>query len=692
MLKSRTPLQRKAKYSVMDLDAGARPNAASSPVLQGARKRWSALSTKLGLTGGGGGDGGGGGGDGAAGGAASRARAHDPEEIDAFLAEEHAAHDAETQRVLRKAQLDWELQAETTRAAVEKERNELLAAMDHERNEWREQRARERNEWKEQTAQLKLANSARIRELRLLAESKLEQAGSDVEDLEMRSESLERELALSAELHDHQYREVAIYHRTLVRLRAGFHFRSWRHVVVEKRARVRKRVEASMARWLFNHRERPFRRIVAFGERRVAVALRWRALRDKRLERFVTARIAQLRTVRLHSQRVIKRLQNLAMLGLWGRWSRHVEARLWARAVAKRTRAMIVDAHVGQCFWWWAENARHLAHMRDLTNRIAMRMHGASVKMVFSEWHRLVLHTSSGRLRIAKVYFGGWREGAAQRAWERGMVAKWIRGCKRATAASRRMELEFAMRQLRAHAQAHGEEEERRAAAAAEARAAAKKFAAKFFARMHNKRVAAAFRTWEKKSAAAAVAAAAAKRRAREEEKDAAAAGAAAAAPPVAPPQPAPPQPAQQHPPPAHYAPHPHYAPQMYAAAPYGAAPYGAHQPYAAAAPLPVAPQRAMPFPGFRGAFADEELLRNARSAERARTSRYAGEGYNQLMRDSYEQTVQELHALGCGATLRNLSIAYAGTALGEQATLRGTFAATAGGSAGFRSAAPSPP
>ena len=466
--------------------------------------------------------------------------------------------------------------------------------------------------------------------------------------------------------------------------------RSWRHVVLEKRARVRKRVEASMARWLFNHRERPFRRIVAFGEHRVAVALRWRALRDKQLERFVTARIEQLRTVRLHSQRVIKRLQNLAMLGLWSRWSHHVEARLWARAVAARARAMIESAHVGQCFWWWAENARHLARMRDLTNRIAMRMHGASVKMVFSEWHRFVLHTSSGRLRIAKIYFSGWREGAAQRAWERGMVTKWIRGCKRATAASRRMELEFALRQLRAHAKAHGEEEERcvaeaarREAEAAEAHAAAKKFAAKFFARMHNNRVAAAFRTWGKNSAAAAVAAAAAKRVAREKtEKEAEkekerVAAARAAAPPVAPVAPA-----QQH---------PQYAPQMYAQH-YAPSPYGPQPPFAPyPVPLPMAPQRAMPFPGFRGAFADQELSRNAQRAERARTARYAGEGYNQLMRDSYEQTVLELHALGCGATLRNLSIAYAGTALGEQATLRGTFAPSAGGGSGFRTAAPSP-
>ena len=225
MLKSRTPLQRKVKYSVMDL-GGARPSAVSSPVLQGARKRWSALSTKLGLAGGGGGGGSADGSSGsAAGGASSRARAHDPEEIDAFLAEEREANDAETQRVLRKAQLDWELQAQTTRAAVEKERNEQLAAMDRERNEWQEQLARERNEWKEKIAQLELGNSTRIHELRLLAESKLEQAGADVEDLEMRSESLERELQLSAEIHDHQYREVAIYHRTLVRLRAGFHFR-----------------------------------------------------------------------------------------------------------------------------------------------------------------------------------------------------------------------------------------------------------------------------------------------------------------------------------------------------------------------------------------------------------------------------------------------------------------------------------
>ena len=85
--------------------------------------------------------------------------------------------------------------------------------------------------------------------------------------------------------------------------------------------------------------------------------------------------------------------------------------------------------------------------------------------------------------------------------------------------------------------------------------------------------------------------------------------------------------------------------------------------------PQPYAREEAEIAYSFRHSFEDERLLRNARQAERERSSRRGGGALEtQMSRNSYLDTVRQLHTLGCGATLRNLARAYDGQAFGQMA------------------------
>ena len=686
VIRARTPLtgKRSSRYSLLseptiggnaeDGDSTATLASPTSGVAADAAKQWRALAMSLGV-----------------GGDTAGAARLSAEEVDALVAEHTAALMAEADRIVRAAKREWELQS-------------VAAAAKHEDD---------RHEWKQQLSGQRLKLTKQLHTLADLAEEKLERAGADVEEAEMRIRELERQLVERDRVVLERSREAVIAGRRGKRMRVEFHFWAWNSVVhTGRRGRVRECVSAALSRWelaFLDRYRRGFRAIAFVGTNRARVLMKWRTQRDLLVEKCVAVKIAELVAVKDRMKRLGARLlrsTEVMFFELWRNNARHLARmrrlserwallmmgptpviifhewrnvaiagrrsaasrddalragtfRAWEEWTAERyalkdrvkksIRAQIRSREVGVRFalqrgltalrmfaprpavgndegeveWWVALGIARGDAVLDSTrgSGIVVAVNPEDEEMVRDGMVHVEFASTFETVQCAEELWGKFTTHTSSAWWTRrwnGGVAVGVKieHCKLGAGVivavspndNGRVHIEFESGDLHRYNEQSFAKIQRYHWAEIRRNA----LAAPFFKRFHKRRIAAAFSAMQ--------------RQRRE-------------------PSPRPPPPQVRVPPPRS----------------------GPHMPYPY--PQPYAREEAEIGYSFHHSFEDERLLRNARQAERERSSRRGGGALEtQMSRNSYLDTVRQLHTLGCGATLRNLARAYDGQAFGQMA------------------------
>ena len=315
----------------------------------------------------------------------------DAEQIDVWFAEQTAMQAQVTKRAVSKAQREWTLSTQASAAAHE----------------------RERNEWQEELTALRVKSSTALHELTIMAEGKLEEAGADVEEAEMKTRIAEAQLSARVAAEAGARRaariELDIATRDAARLRVRFTFAAWKLVTCTKR----KLLAAVILKWRIRSAQRLWSLWGRVARRRAMikqrVVLRWVKTKRRFLLRW-RERAQRAKRARAVSKRVALQLGALSsrdcMKRYFLRWQQtcaetHVQRTFITRWLRRCERTIIARRGDGlrrgfRALHAHGQSARVRA--RDATKR-AMRMwHARSQRNKEFAFRRLLMHTIACRV------------------------------------------------------------------------------------------------------------------------------------------------------------------------------------------------------------------------------------------------------------------------------------------------------